>query len=627
MKGITAVPEELGSGTQASAMTTLGTIAGAGGLLTPRAASSAIGCLSSLSTAIADSTTPAGRRRLAFLEPSREPQTAPPKWMAVAAHRRSLQQVPAPVPKPATTAPPARPAPWGAPSTQPPKKVVAAPSAPAAVSTKGATVNAASAAPPAQAFQRRSVAEELSAVGAPPASPAPGSPAASPPGVSAPPVDILAVDAPASSAQSPPIPPPPFQPNSLAESVVNVAESVHLSMQQSFSVPGEQAVSISTDTIHLTTSLDALGKGSRLFEGSTLSAPGASFDALPPDLFDGLISTDADSTKPKGVQTQFMAFTGMNPWDTSGAGSEVDGAQIAPALVRLKFSTPDGGELPVSGRTTPIRFTLPAPPSASGDAPVCTFYDPVARIFRGDGCAAMPARLPVGHSASWAELGVPPPAAVAAGLALPPNDDGTPQLQDPLPPLSVDGMCPTAESAASRPGVNCRAQPDAEAISFMNVTGAEAAARQLPVAFDFTGELFCGCQFTILDCAEEQRRVALAVTAAVGAGATAAEATAEGEAIRRKVYPSPREALLIPSIGCGPGSTAVMKVFYGEACGAWRTEAPANPYNCTWDNDRQTWAGPCCEAAEPQAACQCLHLTGAHDRAPRIWALEEDCLS
>lgn len=622
VNAVTSAPSELLESTQDGVMTTLAFVAGSGKLLSKRAANSAMQALSSMTFAIP--TTQSGRRRLAMLERPREPRTAPPLWLRAAAERRSLRSVPAPVPKPSAPAPErARPAPQGAPSTKP---------APLAPSPSTATViselplSAVPAAPSSAPVARRRLA---AAPAAPASAPSQAAPAASPAGIQAP--ATLPDPAPGTITLVPAPPASDAVPSGLAQSVLFVAESVHSSVQQQFAVPGEQPVVISTDAIHLSTSLDTTGPGSRLFVGGdALSSPAGSFSALPADLFAGLPAAASS----RGVQTQFLSFNDFNPWTASGSARAE--ARLSSSLLRLQFSTGDGQEIAVGGRTTPIRFSIPAPAPAEGEAAVCTFYDPAEGSFRGEGCVALPMRLPVGHTASWLALGAapspaapPPPGAPnALDAPAPYVDQWTPLAPPTLPPSppppfldSRNGTCPTEASVANRPGAWCRAAPDAEAILFMTRQGSAAAERQLQVAWDFTGELFCGCAFTVLDCAEEQRRAEARAAAARKAGLGDDAAFAEGEKERRRVFPSPRDALLVPSVGCAANSTAVMKIFYGEGCAAWRTDAAANPFKCSWNNDRQAWFGPCCAVPEEQqqAQCSCLHLTDfAGGSEPRL---------
>lgn len=108
---------------------------------------------------------------------------------------------------------------------------------------------------------------------------------------------------------------------------------------------------------------------------------------------------------------------------------------------------------------------------------------------------------------------------------------------------------------------------DPPGVAFVRATGASAAAAQLRVAWDFSGELFCNCSVTVLSCAEENAKADAAAAAAVAAGADDAAVLAAAAGARRKVHLSPTDALLIPAITCPAGSAAVMKIFYGEFWG------------------------------------------------------------
>lgn len=263
-----------------------------------------------------------------------------------------------------------------------------------------------------------------------------------------------------------------------------------------------------------------------------------------------------------------------SPWVTT---ADDEGTAVAPSLTRLKLSAADGSALSVQSRTTPFRFTLNAPPQAANagrdSVPVCLFWDPQRQVFSGEGTAALPSGLPVGHSVAWAALGAPlgtplgtplPGSSSPAGAAA----SSTPAL---LPPVRRDapGASDCGAISAHRPAYpeapSCAAKPDAEMLSVLSgPSGSAAAARLLPVAWDITGELLCGCSVTVLVCADEDARAAAAAEAATLAGKGRGAADAAALAARRRVYPtSPREALLLPAVACPAGSNAVLKVFYG----------------------------------------------------------------
>lgn len=115
---------------------------------------------------------------------------------------------------------------------------------------------------------------------------------------------------------------------------------------------------------------------------------------------------------------------------------------------------------------------------------------------------------------------------------------------------------------------SCSAAPDAYMCDFL---ARAAPDRLLPVSFDLSGPLFCGCSVTVLDCA---------------AGPTAAD-----DGATRRVYPSPRDAILVPAVSCPKGSSAVMKIFFGESCPVWRNDSAFNPFGCWWDNVNQARQG------------------------------------
>lgn len=201
--------------------------------------------------------------------------------------------------------------------------------------------------------------------------------------------------APSQQQQQPESPPPPASPlpgATVVTGIMGAVDALTGSLQGGFTVPGEAPAAISSPVIALVTQLDTPGAGSRLF-AQPLAAPdggggGAAFKALPPDIFS---DTAAAAGASAGVATQFLTLA-FNPWLAASAGTAAaaaasGGADLAPSLTRLKFSSAaDGAEISVSGRSTPIRFTLPggaaAPDAASG--PVCRFYDEVFGVFRGE---------------------------------------------------------------------------------------------------------------------------------------------------------------------------------------------------------------------------------------------------
>lgn len=306
---------------------------------------------------------------------------------------------------------------------------------------------------------------------------------------------------------------------------------------------------LTSDAITLISQLDTIAAGSRLFSRPLASPRGGStFDPLPPDL----LSRAGPNATANGVQTQFMALA-FSPYPavsaSAGAGASESGiggqVTLAQSVTRLKFSTGDGGsEISVGNRTSPIRFTMPAPSDIpAGSGALCQFWDEQAAAFSGEGCAALPIRPPRGHVVSWtaAEQLVAPPAPAAPVI-----------------------------SGRSRAVVSCTAVPDSQAVTFFNASGPAAAARQLAVSWQIAGPAVCGCSATVLDCAVENARAVRAAEAARQAGAGDGGAEAAAAAARRKVYLSPRDAILIPAVSCPPKTNAHMLVFYGAAPAARR---------------------------------------------------------
>lgn len=379
--------------------------------------------------------------------------------------------------------------------------------------------------------------------------------------------------------------------------------------------------------------LDSPGPGSRLFSEPLSAAPGTGFDPLPADLFSGAGAAAAGG----GVQTQFLALS-FNPWQillaggggavASGVADPTTGVATSSALTRLKFSSTAGDELSVANRTAPIRFSMPAASAPQGSdglvaGPVCQYWDAETQSFSSAGTAALPARLPVGHTAAWVPFGngsdlcraTPPPPLVNSSSAPPaPHRPSPAPPQDPPPPRLPSSPAPSCPTLAGLrlqglARASCTATPDAAYNEFMCRAGPETAARQVQVAWDFAGDLFCGCRVTVLDCASENAKAAAASRAALAAGASAAAAADASKAAKRRVFPSPKDALIYPAITCPDSSSAVMKIFYGEACAAWRNETEVNPFGCSWHNANQTFVGGCCSAPGDSVGCLALHLT------------------
>lgn len=305
-------------------------------------------------------------------------------------------------------------------------------------------------------------------------------------------------------------------------------------------------------------------------------------------------------------------FLRRSPWDLSSPSAtaptipDAPAISVAPSLTRLRFSDGNSGnDVSVEGLTTPIRFSIPAlENAAAGTGAVCRFWDPLSQTFKGEGCASLPDRLPYGHAVNFSDLALAPQPAAALPRPASPKSGLTPQQQQAQAQaqqrqrsakqeymrlsqlLAAGSSCPAAEdlqslSAAYRAAYRspaasdadvptgaspaCAAALDAAGAAFFNASSLTpaTAAQRISVAFDFTGDIFCGCSVTILDCAAENAKADAAARAARTTGKTDAEATAAADAALRKVHPSPRDALLIPAVSCPRNSTTIMKVYYG----------------------------------------------------------------
>lgn len=322
---------------------------------------------------------------------------------------------------------------------------------------------------------------------------------------------------------------------------------------------------------------------------------------------------------------------------------------LAASLTRLRFSSADGSgaEVHVRGLSAPIRFAMPAPSAAAGSAPegsdaACVYWDAAAGAFSGEGCAALPGRLPRGHAVAWAPLGPPAAEGADAEAAVPPPPAMSAAPPLPPPPPAGDAACALVPTTAPPGAAGCAALlDDAGRAVLAALSGApDGAARQLPVAWDATGPLFCGCNVTYLDCAAEAAAAEQAAAEALDIGASDAATAAAVAAVRRKVYLSPRDALVVPAVTCPAGSTALMKAYYGETCAAWRGGSvtasgdsgggggggSGNGYGCAWVASRQTFDGPCCAPPPATVQCSCLHLTGACGPFPSSLASEPSVL-
>ena len=96
-------------------------------------------------------------------------------------------------------------------------------------------------------------------------------------------------------------------------------------------------------------------------------------------------------------------------------------------------------------------------------------------------------------------------------------------------------------------------------------------------AWDVNGSLAANCSQTVLDC----------------------NATPT-----RKIYLDPFNPFTLGAVSCPNGSTQVLRVFYGTACGLWN---PANAYNCSWNAVKQTFeGGGCLAASKTRCMCRCV---------------------
>lgn len=540
VQGLTdTTPAELSEEAQTRAMYSLQAVAGGGGAVSPAAASAATRGLSSVAVAAAEGATPAGRRRARMLVRRAVEPTGPPPagirgafalagYLREAGRAASIRIAPPRRPDgPALARPPPAPAPAALPAAAlarpraPPSSqrllLAAAPGA-----ENGSPETPTGGAPPPPPAVPPAAPHQLPQPAAPQPPPLPQAP----PAPSAPP-PVLPPSAPAVPTQASPPPPPepsppaPASTASLLRAVMAALDSLHSSLQGLFSVPGESPAVLTAPTITMVSQLDSPAAGSRLFTKGLASSDGAAgFDPLPP----GLLSGAGENATANGVQTQFLALR-FSPYPlVSGA------VTLAPSVTRLRFAAGDTGlEIPVGGanQTSPIRLAIPAPEGVpSGSAGVCQFWDEAAGAFSGEGCAARPTRQPAGHAVEWAS---------------------PQQLVNNAPSLTRNAS--RAQGAGADGQQQCTPKLDAAAVAFFNATGPAAAAKQLAVSWQLAGPAACGCTATVLDCAAEN---------AAGAGAGPSSV-----AVRRKVYLSPRDAILYPAVSCQPSSSTAMVVFYG----------------------------------------------------------------
>lgn len=558
VQGITDAPaSELSQAAQDSALGALQTVAGGGTALTPAAASAATAALSSVALAAAAAAMPAGRRRALLLAggPPVEPRTEPPRSVVhISSDWRRAPSLPfprqgIPPPPPAGRAPAARPDPMPPPSTVPPQlpqPQLARP--PQAAGTRhAASANSSLPSPPvaaAGAALRRILAAAAEDA-APPASAPPPPPPPPPLALTAPPQPPAApAQQPLPAAAPPPLPQAPLPAAATLAAIMATLDSLHSSLQSLFSVPGESPAVLTAPAITMVSQLDSPAAGSRLFS-ERLAAPGGGsggFEPLPPGLLLNATTvagrgggaaaaannaTSSSLATSAGVQTQFLSL-GFTPYPPGSAtGPNVS---VAQSVTRLKFATGDtGDEIVVANLTEPVRFSIPAPEGGvpAGRGAVCQFWDPRAGLFSGAGCAALPLGAPVGHDVAWATARQ----ILAASSFRPPP-----------PLLQASSASPPSGGTNGSSSSSCTAALDEQGVAFFNPTGSPAiAAKQLAVSWLLSGPAACGCAATVLDCA-----------------------SAAGRA--RKVYLSPKDAILVPAVSCPANSTAAMLVFYGARC-------------------------------------------------------------
>jgi hypothetical protein len=164
---------------------------------------------------------------------------------------------------------------------------------------------------------------------------------------------------------------------SLLSSLSGVVSQLGSSCLAQLSAPGESFV-VSSGGVQMALSLNDAGAGSSLFSAPlTVEGSAASFAPLP---------AGALANAPAGVpvQTTFSALA-FDPFT---------GSTTSTGVVRLAFSSPDGGEISVRDLAQPITFAMPALALAEGMQAVCRFWDEPAGAFSTDGCATMPNPAP-----------------------------------------------------------------------------------------------------------------------------------------------------------------------------------------------------------------------------------------
>ena len=174
-------------------------------------------------------------------------------------------------------------------------------------------------------------------------------------------------------------------PASALASVFDVVNTLSTSLVTGVAA-GAAPVEILSAAVQMRLQVDVPTADNRLFSAG-LTAPGSAsaFDPLPPNIFAG-VDTSA------GVSTQFVSLT-FDPFgatDTSG-------------VTRLAFSSAtSGAEVPVSGLSTPIKFTIKAPSGlADGTKAQCQFWDTTAKAYSTVGCVGIPQPQPPGHVLDW----------------------------------------------------------------------------------------------------------------------------------------------------------------------------------------------------------------------------------
>lgn len=156
------------------------------------------------------------------------------------------------------------------------------------------------------------------------------------------------------------------------------------------------------------------------------AGPAASFLPLPAEVLSYVPPPPAAdpgavvdyTAPPQALRAEALSLS-FNPYASSATGSgDVDVADVSPVIARLRLSDASGAEMLVQNLSQPISFTVtsalwpaaaaaalsataPSSSRSSNRLPRCVFWDPSAKRFSGEGCAALPSPRPPGWAVRW----------------------------------------------------------------------------------------------------------------------------------------------------------------------------------------------------------------------------------